>query len=67
MFSLANNFYFFLSKVKIVNETTELIAEFVELAQLLVDARVATISGPQPLSNAAAIDALKTRIESFKE
>lgn len=54
------------TKMKIQNDTAELITEISNLLQALIDAVVPTVTGPQPLSTKADIITIKSKIDTFK-
>lgn len=63
----ANNMEILLSKFKINNGTKEYVAVEVSLVQAIIDARVMTAMGPQPLLNVSpTFPAIKADYETFK-
>jgi len=63
-----NNIEMLLSKIKVENDQHELIAVLVELIEKIVESKNITGIGPQPLTadSIAAINAVKTKLETFK-
>jgi len=56
-----------LSKIKIENDSHELVEVLSDLVQAIIDARTQTALGPQPLLNPAdPFPAIKLRLDSFK-
>lgn len=57
-----------LKKLKVQNDSHELISVLSELIQAIIDARVSTMQGPQPLVNVAnTFSSIKTKLDTFKE
>lgn len=57
-----------LKKLKVENDSHELISVLSELIQAIIDARVSTMLGPQPLLNVVnPFSDIKTKLDTFKE